>query len=697
MTSTTNSNASPSNARSLRRRTGNRQAAFSFLSSIQLDPANKDQDPSLNTADRVDEPLVANGPDILPHEVNSVLATEQDNVTPLNVPTLAAPKDTTPVIPVPDNRKSQVQGRKESMATTFLSQLSLHGEPANSRSRELGSTLPESSNFQALESPLSQEPGLKFGTEQWGKGAGGSPRGLAPHYPIYRATSTPSLSSAWESGPLGDTSDRIEDQPSGPSGGRHRKATSPGAYPSRELQQPNQRSSTMSSASSKNAPPQRESSSGLLSVLLAREKDSGTRASSSDVGSALTQRNALQKVSSRWLGPIADHVHIRPLLTSGTTHIVKKIFRRPSISRPKHIISHSQPVHTQDSLSGSRQPPNRADLQRNARQGRTGEDQRHIFYKGEDISASCMSLGDNLSQHPFMFTTSHGSPLMVSSVLRYNDDRAPNKRRRRRFDREYIQQITKEALIRKKANSFAHLLTQCNALDPEPQESSSSTYDPYYLDDPELKTGKNRTVISLACYMGSVIQYTRPSDLKRELNEHFRSRHPTIDPSITLSKIRKVKTDLLAISEELDLEISTAALAYAYFEKLILKGSWKGKEANSLSTESNTSVVTKENRKMIACVCLLLAYKVNEPKRSSGEFATLMKHMTKHMEVSAKDIKENEFHVFSLLEFNLYLPRQEFLPHFEQILYRQDYLNVQEYLGEDEFYSVITQPRKATE
>lgn len=70
-------------------------------------------------------------------------------------------------------------------------------------------------------------------------------------------------------------------------------------------------------------------------------------------------------------------------------------------------------------------------------------------------------------------------------------------------------------------------------------------------------------------------------------------------------------------------------------------------------------------------VCLLLAYKVNEPKRSSGEFATLMKYMTKHMDVSAKDIKENEFHVFSLLEFNLYLPRQEFLPHFEQILYRQ--------------------------
>ncbi|KAF9130282.1 CDK5 and ABL1 enzyme substrate 1 [Mortierella sp. GBA39] len=674
------------------------------------------QDPSTPTLDRVDEATnVTNRPDTLPQEVNPDLAVEQgDTLTPLVTPTPTAPKDdtistttttTTTTTQLPDNRRSLVQGRKESMATTFLSQLSLHGGPTNGKSRDSDTAFQESTTFQALDSPMNQDPGQINATGQTPKdAAGASPIGLAPHHPIYRASSTPSLSSRWEPGPFSESSDQIDDQgqPSwagGEGGGRrYRKATGPGTHPSRESQQHGLRTNTVPSTSSKNGPSKREpSSSGLLSALLAIDKDTDARASSSDMGSALTQRNALQKVSSRWLGPLADHVHIRPLLTSGTTHIVKKIFRRPSISRPKHIISHSQPMRTQDPLSASRQTPSRADLQRNARQGRSGEDQRHIFYKGEDVTASCVSLGDNLSQHPFMFTTNHGSPLMISSVLRYNDDRAPNKRRRRRFDREYIQQITKEALTGKKANSFAHLLTQCNALDPEPQESSSASYDPYFLDDPELKTGKNRTVISLACYMGSVIQYTRPSDLKRELNEHFRSRHPTIDPSITLSKIRKVKTDLLAISEELDLEISTAALAYAYFEKLILKGSWKGKESNPLSTEANTSIVTKENRKMIACVCLLLAYKVNEPKTSSGEFATLMKYMTKHMEVSAKDIKENEFHVFSLLEFNLYLPRQEFLPHFEQILYRQDYINVQEYLGEDEFYSVITQPRKSAE
>ncbi|KAF9919858.1 CDK5 and ABL1 enzyme substrate 1 [Linnemannia zychae] len=692
----------------MRRRTGNRQAAFSFLSSIQLDPtATSDQDSSHPIAiDRVDEPNATIVNDTVVQEASPNVATVQNETfTPSIASTPIELKDITPaptITQLVDNRR-HVQGRKESMATTFLSQLSLHGDPSNSRSRDFSRIPQDASASQVSDVSPSQEPEKSLITEQSVLDADVSSQSLTSHFPVYRASSTPSLASEWKQGSFSDSFEPNDSQSSAAAaigrGGegrdrRQRKATNPGSYLLRASQQYDKRGVLSSTGSRTHL--QRESS-GLLSVLLARERDSDARPST-DTGMALMQRNAIQKVSSRWLGPLVEHVHIRPMLTSGTAHIVKKIFRRPSMSRSRHTCnSLSQSLNTQDSLSTSNPIPNGADLRMNSRQRRCGDDPRHIFYKGDDVTASCLSLGDNLSQHPYIFTTSHGSPLMVSSVLRYNDDRAPNKRRRRRFDREYIQQITKEALIRKKANSFAYLLTQSHSLDPDPQESSSSTYDPYYLDDPELKTGKNRTVISLACYMGSVIQYTRPSDLKRELNEHFRSRHPTIDPSITLSKIRKVKTDLLAISEELDLEISTVALAYAYFEKLILKGSWKGKEANPLSNESNTSVVTKENRKMIACVCLLLAYKANEPKRSSGEFATLMKHMTKHMEVSAKDIKENEFHVFSLLEFNLYLPRQEFLPHFEQILYRQDYLNVQEYLGEDEFYSIITQPRKAVE
>ncbi|KAG0048818.1 CDK5 and ABL1 enzyme substrate 1 [Gryganskiella cystojenkinii] len=590
------------------------------------------------------------------------------------------------------SKRSYVQGRKEDTATSFLTGINLRGTEEKD----------DTPMAKDGEGQLSNEAGTY--TEATTDGSNGLRRPsradlssqqqqqqqqdtLVPMNHMYRSSSTPSLNANWNR--RSSSNNVLEStENNNRSHGRLRKTTSPGTLPSPH--------SPRATPNNPSWGTHRESSSGLLSALLAREKTDISSITDSTSNSH-RRSGTLQKSPTRWLGPLTDHVQLKPLIVSGTANIVKKIFRRQSVSQPKHVTSHSLAAgnHLHDRATrANRSAARSAGSQGFSRQLLSPQDDlRHIIYKGGDLSNSCVSLGENLSQHAFMFTTQRGSPLMVSSILRYNDDRAPNKRRRRRFDREYLQQITKEALIRRKANSFAHLLTQSNALNPEQEDSSS--YDPYYLDDPELKTGKNRTVISLACYMGSVIQYTRPSDLKRELNEHFRTRHPNIDPAITLSKIRKVKSDLLAISEELDLEISTAALAYAYFEKLVMKGSWRGKDNASInSADSTPSPVTKDNRKLMACVCLLLAYKVNEPKRPSGEFALLMKTMTKHMEVSAKDIKEHEFQVFSLLEFNLYLPRQEFLPHFEQILYRQDYINVQEYLGEDEFYSIAPASRK---
>jgi hypothetical protein len=67
-------------------------------------------------------------------------------------------------------------------------------------------------------------------------------------------------------------------------------------------------------------------------------------------------------------------------------------------------------------------------------------------------------------------------------------------------------------------------------------------------------------------------------------------------PSLTLSKIRSLKQQILMIRLKSDLVISTIALASVYFERLCLD-----------------CRVDKSNRQISFAACLLLAYKTNEP------------------------------------------------------------------------------------
>ncbi|RCI04254.1 CDK5 and ABL1 enzyme substrate 1, partial [Rhizopus stolonifer] len=155
---------------------------------------------------------------------------------------------------------------------------------------------------------------------------------------------------------------------------------------------------------------------------------------------------------------------------------------------------------------------------------------------------------------------------------------------------------------------------------------SKTLYDPYYLNyDLSLEDKTNQ---------------------KEVMNQLFRQLYPEIN--ISFSKINAIKSHLLNIALIMDLELSSLSHAYVYFEKLVQK-----------------QAINKENRKLIAACCLFLATKINEPK--DLKFGKLLETMQTELNIDSTDVRNNEFAVFADLEFDLYVPQNEFMPHLDKI------------------------------
>jgi hypothetical protein len=283
-------------------------------------------------------------------------------------------------------------------------------------------------------------------------------------------------------------------------------------------------------------------------------------------------------------------------------------------------------------------------------------------YANENASSS------SSSSSRLFYSRSRGYPNVVSSVIGYAPEKENARIEAERARNEGLQVF--QLPTRDWRGVTYHTLLKSSR---EMQIKKGDVYDdmhahdPDALDDPEMIHGAAKYVQLGDSKMGpvisSVILFVNHEELKQELNEQFRERHQELPPSLTLSKIRKMKKTLLLVCMGMDIEVATVALACIYLEKLCLKG-----------------VVTKANRRLSMAICTMLAFKFNEQfladpgvdeepivlafnrngnatqTTHKSKLSTFLEYVDREWQISKVQVLDAEFGAYVQLGFSLHVP-----------------------------------------
>ncbi|CAG9323874.1 unnamed protein product [Blepharisma stoltei] len=163
-----------------------------------------------------------------------------------------------------------------------------------------------------------------------------------------------------------------------------------------------------------------------------------------------------------------------------------------------------------------------------------------------------------------------------------------------------------------------------------------------------------------------------PSQMTDALNYEFQIKNPQLGAGLTLSKIVNLQYNLIQVlCKDLDIDVWTLAMAFRYFHRLLCVG-----------------VVTRQNRKLVAYTCVVLAYKFNEEihlnlsKLRLQVLVRAMCDLDKKNNLKPSDIFEYEFEAYRKLRFNLNCDASEFEEYFYKILEKLE-IDPEKYLGDE--------------